>query len=438
MKKYYAAIDLKSFYASVECVERNLNPLTTDLVVADATRTDKTICLAVSPHLKAKTGLNGRCRLFEAKKTGTNFIIAPPRMGLYIEYSKKIFRDIYKNFVAPEDIFVYSIDEVFLDISSYLNFPKTTPENFIRKILKAIYEKTGLTATAGIGTNLYLAKIAMDILAKHADADETGSRMAFLDERLYKQKLWSHRPLTDFWRVGKGTAKRLERFNIFTQGDIARTALSDEEFLYKIFGTDTEIIIDHAFGIEPITLKEIKQYHSDKKSISEGQVIGVATNLETAKLLTLEMSDNLSLRLNKRKMKTNLLDLVFVFDKKSQLRSMHTSLRLDTYKAQPKIILAATSKLVDKLEKLLRDNTSPEQSFRVKKIYLSFNNLIPLSKNASNQLNLFSNEIIDTSLSDAILDIKSRYGKNSILRGINLEKNATAKNRNKLIGGHHS
>ena len=438
MKKYYAAIDLKSFYASVECVERNLNPLTTDLVVADATRTDKTICLAVSPHLKAKTGLNGRCRLFEAKKTGTNFIIAPPRMGLYIEYSKKIFRDIYKNFVAPEDIFVYSIDEVFLDISSYLNFPKTTPENFIRKILKAIYEKTGLTATAGIGTNLYLAKIAMDILAKHADADETGSRMAFLDERLYKQKLWSHRPLTDFWRVGKGTAKRLERFNIFTQGDIARTALSDEEFLYKIFGTDTEIIIDHAFGIEPITLKEIKQYHSDKKSISEGQVIGVATNLETAKLLTLEMSDNLSLRLNKRKMKTNLLDLVFVFDKKSQLRSVHTSLRLDTYKAQPKIILAATSKLVDKLEKLLRDNTSPEQSFRVNKIYLSFNNLIPLSKNASNQLNLFSNEIIDTSLSDAILDIKSRYGKNSILRGINLEKNATAKNRNKLIGGHHS
>ncbi len=438
MKKYYAAIDLKSFYASVECVERSLNPLTTDLVVADATRTDKTICLAVSPHLKAKTGLNGRCRLFEAKKTGTNFIIAPPRMGLYIEYSKKIFRDIYKNFVAPEDIFVYSIDEVFLDISSYLNFPKTTPENFIRKILKAIYEKTGLTATAGIGTNLYLAKIAMDILAKHADADETGSRMAFLDERLYKQKLWSHRPLTDFWRVGKGTAKRLERFNIFTQGDIARTALSDEEFLYKIFGTDTEIIIDHAFGIEPITLKEIKQYHSDKKSISEGQVIGVATNLETAKLLTLEMSDNLSLRLNKRKMKTNLLDLVFVFDKKSQLRSVHTSLRLDTYKAQPKIILAAASKLVDKLEKLLRDNTSPEQSFRVKKIYLSFNNLIPLSENASNQLNLFSNEIIDTSLSDAILDIKSRYGKNSILRGINLEKNATAKNRNKLIGGHHS
>ena len=438
MKKYYAAIDLKSFYASVECVERSLNTLTTDLVVADATRTDKTICLAVSPHLKAKTGLNGRCRLFEAKKTGTNFIIAPPRMGLYIEYSKKIFRDIYKNFVAPEDIFVYSIDEVFLDISSYLNFPKTTPENFIRKILKAIYEKTGLTATAGIGTNLYLAKIAMDILAKHADADETGSRMAFLDERLYKQKLWSHRPLTDFWRVGKGTAKRLERFNIFTQGDIARTALSDEEFLYKIFGTDTEIIIDHAFGIEPITLKEIKQYHSDKKSISEGQVIGVATNLETAKLLTLEMSDNLSLRLNKRKMKTNLLDLVFVFDKKSQLRSVHTSLRLDTYKAQPKIILAAASKLVDKLEKLLRDNTSPEQSFRVKKIYLSFNNLIPLSENASNQLNLFSNEIIDTSLSDAILDIKSRYGKNSILRGINLEKNATAKNRNKLIGGHHS
>lgn len=333
MNKFYVCIDLKSFYASVECKERNLDPLNTNLVVADQERTDKTICLAVSPSLKSY-GLPGRCRLFEAKQKikeinylrrknnnykkfigksyidselknnktlELDFIIAPPRMKKYMKYSTDIYK-IYLKYIAPEDIFVYSIDEVFCDITSYLNTYKLKPKELVSKIIKDVYETTGITATAGIGTNLYLAKISMDIVAKHTKPNEIGVRIAEINEMSYRKLLWDHKPLTDFWRVGRGYAKKLEQNNMFTMGDVARCSINNENLLYKLFGINAELLIDHAWGFEPTTMQDIKNYKPETNSISEGQVLHCPYNYEKTKLIVKEMIDNLSLNLvNKKK-----------------------------------------------------------------------------------------------------------------------------------------
>ena len=345
MNKFYVCIDLKSFYASVECKERNLDPLNTNLVVADQERTDKTICLAVSPSLKSY-GLPGRCRLFEAKQkikeinylrrknnnykkfTGKSyidselknnktleldFIIAPPRMKKYMKYSTDIYK-IYLKYIAPEDIFVYSIDEVFCDITSYLNTYKLKPKELVSKIIKDVYETTGITATAGIGTNLYLAKISMDIVAKHTKPNEIGVRIAEINEMSYRKLLWNHKPLTDFWRVGRGYAKKLEQNNMFTMGDVARCSINNENLLYKLFGINAELLIDHAWGFEPTTMQDIKNYKPETNSISEGQVLHCPYNYEKTKLIVKEMIDNLSLNLVNKEKVTNQIVLTIGYD----------------------------------------------------------------------------------------------------------------------------
>ena len=299
----YVAIDLKSFYASVECVERGLDPLTTNLVVADPSRTDKTICLAVSPSLK-KYGLSGRSRLFEVhqvladlrKRTGKTvpFITAPPRMSLYMQYSGRIYA-IYLKYVSPEDIHVYSIDECFLDVSRYLALYHTTARQLTRTILQDVLKTTGITGTAGIGTNLYLCKIAMDIMAKHAEADADGTRIGELDETSYKYQLWDHRPLTDFWRIGRGTAGTLEKRQIFTMGDLARASIDQEEWLYQTFGIDAELLIDHAWGLEPCTMADIKRYRPGSNSLGSGQVLQSPYPYSRARIIVLVMIDELIL-----------------------------------------------------------------------------------------------------------------------------------------------
>ena len=328
MERIYAAIDLKSFFASVECRKRNLDPLTTNLVVADNTRTEKTICLAISPSLKAY-GLPGRARLFEVvqkvkninndrkrwtfqniftgksyddielkqnKNLELDYIIAPPHMALYMEYSAKIY-NIYLKYVSPEDIFPYSIDEIFCDLTSYLNTYKLTPRELVTKIIHDVYETTGITATAGIGTNLFLCKVAMDVMAKHVDPDKYGVRIAELDEKSFREKLWNHRPITDFWRVGKGYAKRLEKYRMFTMGDVARCSVDNEELLYKLFGINAELLIDHAWGYEPCTIKSVKAYTPTNNSISSGQVLHCPYNYEKTKLIVKEMTELLTLDL---------------------------------------------------------------------------------------------------------------------------------------------
>ena len=345
MSKVYMCIDLKSFYASVECIERNLDPLDTNLLVADESRTDKTICLAVSPSLKSY-GLGGRCRLFEAKQkvkevnyqrrknnnyknfTGKSFIAselnnnksleldfiaAVPRMNLYMKYSTKIY-NIYLKYIAPEDILVYSIDEVFCDITNYLSFYKLSAEGLVMKIIEDVYKTTGITATAGIGTNMYLAKVAMDITAKRMKPNKFGVRIAYLDEMKYKKELWNHKPLTDFWRVGKGYTKKLEEHGMYTMGDIARMSINNEDFLFKLFGVNAEFLIDHAWGYEPCTIKDAKNYKPLNSSISQGQVLHCPYNFEKAKLIVKEMVDNLVLELVDKHLKTDQIVLTIGYD----------------------------------------------------------------------------------------------------------------------------
>ncbi len=453
---YYAAIDLKSFYASVECVDRGLDPLTANLVVADFTRTDGTICLAVSPSLKA-LGLPGRCRLFEVKnkaqeykaKTGTDleYIVAPPRMQKYIDYSRKIYETIYTAFVSPEDILIYSIDEVFLDITSYLKFSKQTPISFTQNIVKSIFESTGLTATAGVGTNLYLAKIAMDILAKHSKPNSEGVRVAFLDEEKFKKELWRHTPLTDFWGIGHQTAKRLAKYNLLTFGDLARVALKDEEFFYKLFGVNAELFIDHLWGQEPTTMQDIKNYHAKSSSISRGQVLGQPAPISTARLLIAEMANALTITLAEKHLKTDLitLDLTYASHTTSHgsIRSINNS-KESAPTSSSKNLINLTIKLFDKIVK-------PEQN--VKRLNISYCNLIPTQnrkapQGSHQQLNLLYPEPTSPAkneyeqkqeqLSEAILSIQKRYGKNSILKAMNYEEGATARLRNHQIGGHHA
>ncbi len=502
--RVYLAVDLKSFYASVECVERGLDPLTTNLVVADASRTEKTICLAVSPSLKAY-GISGRARLFEVVQkvaevntqrrqrapgrqfTGSSwhdpdvkahpelaldYLAAPPRMAHYIEWSTKIY-DVYLKYVAPEDIFPYSIDEVLMDVTNYLPTYKLTPRELARKMMLDVLETTGITATAGIGTNLYLAKVAMDIWAKHTRPDKSGVRIAEMDEMSYRRRLWDHRPLTDFWRVGPGYAKKLEAQGLYTMGDIARCSIGkptdyyNEDLLYKMFGVNAELLIDHAWGYEPVTMADIKAYKPEAKSVGSGQVLGCPYEFDKARMVAWEMADQLALELVGQRLATNQLTLTVGYDidnlRDSQRRKQyhgeikadrygrqlpkhaHGTANLEGYTASSKRITAAILELFDRIV---------DKKLLIRRMYLTANrvteeNAIP-QEPAMEQLDLFTDfeaeqekkeaeaaELArERKLQEAMLDIKSKYGKNAILKGTNLVDGATAADRNGRIGGH--
>ncbi len=449
MGKSYIAIDLKSFYASVECVERGLDPLTARLVVADESRTDKTICLAVSPALKA-LGIPGRARLYEVKQKARDFLIAPPRMAFYISYSTRIY-NIYLKLIAEEDMHVYSIDEVFIDATPYLKNYKCTARELAQKILKAVYDETGITATAGIGTNMYLAKVAMDILAKKAESDENGARIAELDEMGYRQKLWAHRPLTDFWRVGRGYAKRLEAAGLYTMGDVALCSEKDEDYLYKLFGINAELLIDHAWGWEPCEIAEIRNYRPSTNSFSSGQVLKEPYDFEQAKIVALEMAEEVSLELLSKKMVTDQVILTVGYDKVSSAgydgektkdfygrevpKHAHGTCNLGCYTASSKLISEAVSKLFD-------DKVNPK--LKIRRITIDVNR-VKLEKDIRKelrQLGLFDKPFDESLLQkekraeEAVLSIKRKYGRNAILKGINFEKGATGRERNAQIGGH--
>ena len=500
MEKQYIAIDLKSFYASVECMERGLDPMRTNLVVADKSRTDKTIVLAVSPSLKT-FGIPGRPRLFEvvqkikevntARRTkargdlngssfnideinsnphlAVDYIVAPPRMAYYMEYSTRIYQ-IYLKYIAPEDIHVYSIDEVFIDATAYLKTYNLTARELAMKIILDVLSSTGITATAGIGTNLYLCKVAMDIVAKHIPADENGVRIAELDEMSYRKTLWSHRPLTDFWRVGQGYAKKLESVGIYTMGDVARCSLGEagtyynEDLLYKMFGVNAELLIDHAWGYEPCTIADIKAYKPISNSIYSGQVLHCAYTSEKARLVVREMTDAMVLELVEKKLVTDQIVLTIGYDidnlKDKNISSSysgeitkdrygreipkhaHGTGNIGHYTSSTKEILGAVSELYDRIvnPKLL-----------VRRITIAACRLID-EKEAEKQkpyeqMDMFSMiEDKDTreeeerakekKLQAAMIDIKRKFGKNAILKGMNFEDGATAKDRNGQIGGH--
>ena len=495
-QKIYVAIDLKSFYASVECKERGLNPITTNLVVADSSRTEKTICLAVSPSLKSY-GIPGRARLYqvlqkvkeinqERKRKAFNntfegnshdneelknnpnlelsIIIAPPRMHHYMKYSTDIY-NVYLKYFSPEDIFVYSIDEIFCDITRYLRTYKMKPRQLVTKVIQDVYETTGITATAGIGTNLYLAKVAMDIVAKHVEPNENGVRIAGLDEMTYRKLLWSHRPITDFWRVGKGYAKRLEKYRIFTMGDVAKTSVENEELLYKIFGINAELLIDHSWGWEPCTIESIKSYKPTSNSISSGQVLHCPYNFEKARLIVKEMTELLSLDLVEKKLVTDQMVLTVVYDienlnnpniakeykgeitkdmyGRKMPKQAHGTINIDHKTSSTKTIIEAVLKLYDKIM---------DKRLLVRKIYVVANNVINEKQNEKykkeefTQLDLFGNyqkrEEIDKNekkekeIQKTMIELKNKFGKNAIVKGMNLEEGGTTIDRNKQIGGH--
>lgn len=497
-EKVYIAIDLKSFYASVECVERGLDPLDTNLVVADSSRTEKTICLAVSPTLKAY-GIPGRARLFEvvqqvktenARRRGRlhgkdftgksaidselrsdsslelDYIIARPRMAFYIEYSTRIY-NIYTKYVAPEDIHVYSIDEVFMDATDYLKTNGMSAHDFARKIIRDVLSETGITATAGIGTNVYLCKVAMDVWAKHVPADKDGVRIAELDEMSYRRHLWSHRPLTDFWRVGQGYAKKLEAVGLFTMGDIARCSLGsaseyyNEELVYKIFGINAELLIDHAWGWEPCGIKDIKAYKPESNSISVGQVLQCPYNFESAKMIVREMTNGLTLDLVNKGLVTNQVILTIGYDKdnpgswhsgqvhvdrygRSIPKAAHGSANLGRFTSSTRLIVDAAMELFERIV---------DKNLLIRRMYVVAANVIDagsVTEPVCEQLNLFTDS--ESSAEDqaeknialerekrmqqAMLTIKKKYGKNAILHGTSYQEGATGRDRNKQIGGH--
>ena len=499
-EKCYICCDLKSFYASVECVERNLDPMTTNLVVADKRRTAKTICLAVSPSLKAY-GIPGRARLFEvmqrvkevnihrkqkaprqqligsswnaielqqSPELALDYIVAPPRMAHYIDWSTKIYK-IYLKYAASEDIHVYSIDEVFIDATDYLETYKMSGRELARMIILDILKTTGITAAAGLGTNLYLAKIAMDIEAKHVPTDEQGVRIAELDEMNYRQLLWTHRPLTDFWRVGRGYANKLEAHGLYTMGDIARCSIGkptdyhNEELLYKLFGVNAELLIDHAWGWEPCTIADIKAYKPENKSIVSGQVLQCPYDFEKAKLVVREMVDALALDLVDKRLVTNQLVLTVGYESLSNLhqnanyKGVITTDRygrkipkhaqgtenLNTYTSSSIDLIDAISELYDRIV---------DSKLLIRRLSISANHLLDEStaqqQESVEQLDLFTDyaakkEIAvshsrERKIQEAMLDIRKKYGKNSILKGLNLEEGATAKERNQQIGGHRA
>ena len=503
-ERTYVCCDLKSFYASVECVERGLDPMTTNLVVADKRRTEKTICLAVSPSLKAY-GISGRARLFEvvqrvaevnAKRkwdapghqlTGSSwhdpevqenpslaldYIVAPPRMAHYIDWSTKIY-SVYLKYVAPEDIFPYSIDEVFMDITNYLDTYKMTARELTRTIILDILKTTGITAAAGMGPNLYLAKVAMDIGAKHVPADEYGVRIAQLDEMSYRRQLWDHRPLTDFWRVGKGYANKLEAHGMYTMGDVARCSIGkdtdyyNEELLYKLFGVNAEILIDHAWGWEPCTIADVKAYKPENKSIVSGQVLQCPYDFGKARLVVREMADALALDLVDKGLVTNQLVLTVGYDREnlddpSRRQSYRGPVTTDRYGRKiPKHAVGTenfpyTSSASDLLKAVtaLFDRIV-DKNLLIRRLSISANKLLPEAdapKEEVEQLDLFTDyaakeqrdqtdEAVharERKIQEAMLGIKKKYGKNAILKGMNLEEGATARERNETIGGHHA
>lgn len=453
MPNTYIAIDLKSFYASVECIDRGLNPLTTNLVVADPSRTEKTICLAVSPSLKAY-GISGRARLFEVEqklkelkqRTGkeVEYIIAPPRMARYIEVSADIYA-IYLKYISPEDIHVYSIDECFMDVSNYLKLYQMPARELAARIIHDVLDNTGITATAGIGSNLYLSKIALDIVAKHMDADEKGVRIGELDEMSYRRLLWDHRPLTDFWRIGGGIAKRLEDNGIYTMGDLARVSIYNEDLLYKLFGVDAELLIDHAWGYEPCSMKDIKAYKPRTNSISSGQVLHQPYDCSKGRLVVKEMTELLVLELVDKGMVTDSLTLTIGYDRsnvdegryKGEIiydrydralpKSSHGTANLGAASSSTEKIMAAVLDLYDKIA---------DKKLLIRRLNISANNLV---EEKYRQYDLFTDPQKlekERKMQEAMLNIKRKFGKNAILRGMNLEEGATTKERNQQIGGH--
>lgn len=446
--KSYIAIDLKSFYASVECVERGLDPLKARLVVADESRTDKTICLAVSPALK-ELGIPGRARLFEVKRKARDFIIAKPRMAYYMSYSARIY-NIYLRYISPEDIHVYSIDEVFIDATSYLKNYKMTARELAMKLMKEVLKETGITATAGIGTNMYLAKVAMDIEAKRAKPDKDGVRIAELDEMSYRRKLWDHKPLTDFWRVGKGYARRLEQAGMYTMGDVALCSEKDEDYLYKMFGVNAELLIDHAWGWEPCEMRDIKKFRPKTNSLSSGQVLKEPYSFEKALVVAEEMAEEMGLTLLKRRLLTNQVVLTVGYDVSNMSyegskmqdfygrtvpKHAHGTYNLDGYTYSSREIAEAVRSIFEK-------NVNPELTIR--RIMINVNNVKWEEdlKEELTQASLFDSiekrEVVakEKRANEAILEIKKRYGKNAILKGINFEEGATGRERNAQIGGH--
>ena len=503
MQKQYAAIDLKSFYASVECIERELDPMTTNLVVADASRTEKTICLAVSPSMK-RHGIPGRARLFEvvqkvkeinalrkAAAPGKTFsgkswdgpsldrdpsleldyIIAPPRMAHYMEHSAKIYQT-YLKYVAPEDIHVYSIDEVFIDVTPYLKTSGMTAYEFVKTMVKDVLKTTGITAAAGIGTNLYLCKVAMDIVAKHVDADSDGVRIAQLDEMSYRRLLWDHQPLTDFWRVGPGYVRRLKKVGIHTMGDIARCSLGrDDEFynenlLYKIFGINAELLIDHAWGWESCTIADIKSYKPTTNSLSSGQVLHCPYTAPKARLIVREMTDLLVLDLVDKGLVTDQMVLTIGYDIENltdpNIRGKYSGpIVTDHYGRQiPKHShgtanlprLCSSTNLITEAVMSLYDRIV-DPNLLIRRITLVAAHIVPEASVQEEgpfcQLDLFADpeeeqrkQAASESLrrekrrQQALLAIKKKYGKNAIVKGMNLEEGATAMDRNRQIGGH--
>ena len=463
--RLYIAIDLKSFYASVECVERGLDPLVANLVVADESRTDKTICLAVSPSLK-KLGIPGRARLFEVKQKarGIDFTIATPRMAKYIEVSCKIY-DIYLKYIAPEDIHVYSIDEVFMDVTDYLATYKKTAHELAITMIRDVLKQTGITATAGIGTNMYLAKVAMDIVAKKMPADEDGVRIAELDEMSYRKQLWNHFPITDFWRVGRGTAERLARYGLDTMGKVARQSVDNEELLYKLFGVNAELLIDHAWGWEPCTIDLVKAYRPETNSMSSGQVLTEPYTFEKARNVVMEMADAISLDLVEKRLVTNQLVLTVSYDRENLTRSeiaskyhgevvqdhygrpvpkhAHGTANLGSHSSSSKEIIEAVISLYDRIV---------NRDLLIRRLNISTNHIIAegnvqeTTNNGPTQLDLFTdydairkekeNKKKERRIQEALLKIKHKFGKNAILKGTSYAEGATARERNKQIGGH--
>lgn len=496
MTNQYIAIDLKSFYASVECIERGLDPMTTNLVVADGSRTEKTICLAVSPSLKSY-GVPGRPRLFEVvakvreanaarrwsapgrrligatydhrilledPRLAVDYIVAPPRMALYIDYSTRIYQ-VYLKYFSPDDIHVYSIDEVFIDATHYLKTYKKTARELAEVVIKDVLNSTGITATVGIGTNMYLCKVAMDIVAKRMKPDEHGARIAELDEMSYRRILWEHRPLTDFWRVGRGYTKKLESHGIYTMGDVALTSVKNEDLLYKLFGINAELLIDHAWGYEPCTIADIKSYKPMSKSLNSGQVLHCPYDAEGGRLIVREMCDLLVLDMVDKGVATNQLTLTIGYDAdslKNPSRPYLGEVTVDYYgRAIPKhahgsvnfpLHTSSTEEIMEGVLKLYDRIINP--NLLIRRVNISVNNLIRESERCDDieneQMDLFTDYDKkdrekkakkarydrEKSKQNALIAIKKKYGGNAVLRGMNLTEGATTIDRNKQIGGH--
>ena len=414
----YICVDLKSFYASVECRERGLDPLTTNLVVADPERTEKTICLAVSPAMRAR-GVPGRCRVFQIPPD-IDYMMAPPRMQLYIDYSADIYA-IYLQYISKEDIHVYSIDEAFMDVTDYLPMYRMSAKELSMKIMEDVYAATGITAACGIGANLYLAKIALDITAKHVE-----DHIGILDEESYKRTLWSHKPLTDFWRIGSGIAKRLEGAGIYTMEGIAK---ADENMLYRMFGIDAELLIDHAWGRETTTIADIKAYRPKENSISSSQVLGCDYDFEGGRLIAKEMADLLCLELVEKGLVTDSISLYVGYSRRLQKKSAHGTITMPVTTSSAKKIMGYTQELFEQIV----DRNAP-----IHRVTLAFNRVVD---EMYQQYDLFTDpaEIErEHKIQKTMLEIKEKFGKNAILKGMNLEKGATTIERNRQIGGHKS